>query len=198
MMDRRNFFHVHAEKWDDMFAPAFVKRVEAEIVPRLGLSRGQKVLDVGSGTGLLLPMIKKCVGIKGSVTALDYAPGMIAQAQKKFGSWYSYVCAPAEKTGLRSASFDVVVCFNAFPHFPDKVKVLKEFYRLLQRNGRLVIAHADNRAAINAFHANIGGVVGSDMLPENDEMIAAMRKAGFIKPEITEGEKLYLSVAIKK
>lgn len=197
MKGRQAFFHEQAPIWDAAVTAEFRERVDRDIVPRLGLRAGDRVLDAGCGTGLLLPMIQKRVGAGGTVTGLDYAEGMIAQARQKFGPNFTYVCAPADTTGLRGMSFDVVVCFNAFPHFPDKEGALKEFFRLLQRGGRLVIAHADSRAAINAFHAKIGGAVGGDMLPENDDMIAALRTAGFVRPGITDGQQLYVAVAVK-
>lgn len=55
-----------------------------DIVRKLALSRGSKVLDVGTGTGVLIPMLIEAVGASGAVVALGFDPQMLAEAKKKY------------------------------------------------------------------------------------------------------------------
>ena len=83
--------------------------------------------------------------------------------------------------------------FSVFPHFPDKSKVLKELYRILKTGGRLIVAHADVKETINAYHHGVGGPVAHDFMPENGEMTKLLEKAGFKNNKIKEGKDCYIA-----
>jgi ubiquinone/menaquinone biosynthesis C-methylase UbiE len=190
---RKDFFEMHAVRWDTMLPPGLKERVERDLMPLFGIAVGDRVLDVGCGTGILLPALRNAAGPAGSVTALDYARNMIEAAKVKNGPGFTYVCAAAEQTGLPDASFDTIICFSVFPHFPDKGAALRELRRLLAAGGKLVVAHADTRERINTFHATMSGPVNQDHLPANDVMLQLLEKADFADTCIQEGRDYYLA-----
>jgi ubiquinone/menaquinone biosynthesis C-methylase UbiE len=188
---------MHAEKWDTFVKSDLIERIKKDIIPLFKIKKGDIILDVGCGTGILLPFLKTKTGKSGEITALDYSQKMIDKAKEKHGDNFKYVCTSAEKTKFKKDAFDKVICFSVFPHFPNKLKVLKELFRVLSPEGILIIAHADVRETINSFHHQVGGPVGCDHMPDDKSMTALMEKAGFEQNTIKEGKDYYIAYGYK-
>ncbi len=111
------------------------------LIEELAVAPGEKVLDVGSGTGLLAEYVAGLVGPTGSVVGVDPLPLRIALAQQKGRPNLSFKVGTAY--GLREfpeASFDVVY-LNAVLHWlPDKLGPLREIHCVLKKGGRLGIS----------------------------------------------------------
>lgn len=103
---------------------------------------GQRVLDLGTGTGTLA----RHFALHGCrVTGLDPAEPMLAQARaldETIGAAVTYLAARAEQTGLPDAAFDVV-CAGQCWHWFDRPSAAREAHRLLRPGGVLLIAHFD-------------------------------------------------------
>ena len=65
-----------------------------------------------------------------------------------------------------SAPYDVVMVYNAFPHFPDPAGLIRRLSGLLRPGGRLSIAHGMSRAALDAHHSGSAHAVSMGLLPE--------------------------------
>ena len=196
-MNRRKFFDVNADRWDGMMPRGLVSRVEKKIAPLFGVKKSERVLDVGSGTGILLPFLRKAAGPGGKIVALDYSSRMLEKAREKFGDGFTYVCANAERMPFRNGSFNRVICFSAFPHFPRKLKVMRELKRVLKAGGKLIVAHADTRETLNKRHTQIGGAVRRDLIPEDSRMIKLLARAGFEDAFVREGKNFYIAGGVK-
>ena len=111
------------------------------LIEELAVAQGEKVLDVGSGTGLLAEYVVGLVGPTGSVVGIDPLPLRIALAQQKRRSNLSFQVGTADDLReFPAASFDVVY-LNAVLHWlPDKLGPLGEIYRVLKKGGRLGIS----------------------------------------------------------
>lgn len=120
------------------FPPSLFQRLATA---GIGLS-GQRVLDLGTGTGTLA----RGFALQGChVTGVDVAAPQLAQAaelDRQAGVQVTYLLAAAEATGLPSASFDVVSAGQCW-HWFDRAQAAGEAARLLRPGGRLVIAHYD-------------------------------------------------------
>ena len=148
------------QEYFDQLAPTWDKELTGErlnylgdIVKELGIKPGYYVLDIGSGTGVLLPFLIAELGEDGKIVALDFSAEMLCQAKaKNFQPIVDFAQADVLAIPLADDSVDLAMCNSVFPHFDDKTRALKEITRVLRNNGRLVICHAMSRAMINQLH----------------------------------------------
>ena len=102
----------------------------------------QHVLDLGCGDGNHFPLYLRHVGAGGTVTGLDFNPGMLAVARSATPpdapiDWRE---ASAEAMPLPDASFDVALCQMGLQFVPDKPAAVREMRRVLAPGGRLAVA----------------------------------------------------------
>ena len=192
----KDFFNSRAAIWDEKVAEKDVSKLEA-MLSRLDIEAGASVLDVGTGTGVFVPLLLKKIGREGKLVCLDFAEEMLKITRAKgFKGNISYICADIENTQLADKSFDAVVCYSVFPHFRDKPKVLREINRLLKKEGQLFICHTSSRQAINEVHRSLTEVC-DHLFPENEETHRMLSEAGFEDIRISDGEDDYLVSARK-
>ena len=196
-MQLQDYFDQLAPNWDN---EATRERLEclSNIVKELDIKSGSYVLDIGSGTGILLPFLLAAVGDKGKITALDFSAEMLRQAKAKiFQPVVDYVQADGIAIPLCNDCVNLAMCNSVFPHFSDKAEALKEIARVLKNDGRLIICHTMSREAINQLHQSIGGIVGDDLLPDESQLRELMRHAGLKITCLEDSPKRYLVIAVK-
>jgi ubiquinone/menaquinone biosynthesis C-methylase UbiE len=173
------FFDHHAPSWDSNLESQLrtLQRLEG-LCLRLNPQSGQNWLEIGCGTGQVTAWLSAKLE-PGTVTAVDFSPGMLAQAQAK-GIRADFHCFDITRQAPRTAQFDTAFCFHSFPHFRDPVAALKNLALGLKPGGRLLVVHLAGSEQINAFHRHhAGGAVARDFLPPNDEWPPLLNAAGF-------------------
>ena len=105
---------------------------------------GEKVLDLGSGSGMDTFIAALKVGKTGQVTGIDMTEEQLEKAKRlamegKFGN-INFIKGYLEQLPFEDASFDVVISNGVINLCPDKEKVFSEVARVLKPNGRMVIA----------------------------------------------------------
>jgi len=106
----------HAQHYDDVFLDPFAPGVENPLHARLAAVTDpaeKSVIDLGCGTGPLLPYL---LGRFGSVTALDFAPGMIARARERLGpdaERVRFERRPMHELDDLGGPFDLAVAVNS-------------------------------------------------------------------------------------
>ena len=198
-MSRKEFFNKAAETWDERFCTPSLSSFLERLVPQFGLETGQKVLDVGTGTGVLIPFLIKEVGPSGSVTAIDFSEKMVQKCKTKHEHLenVSVEVGDIEKGSFFPEAFDAVVCFGVFPHLENKKKVLQNINSTLKSGGTLVIAHSLSSEEIRAHHKNAAASVCQDFLPVVTEMKSLLQNAGFSGISINDEPGCYLCIAHK-
>lgn len=191
--ETKTFFDKLANSWDEKVDPARTR----DIVAKAGVGFGHTVLDVGSGTGVLLPFLLEAVGPKGRVFALDISPAMLERSKAKGFERVEYICAPAEAIPLEDNTCDVAICYRAFPHFADKQAATREMSRVLVPGGRLVVAHPQSREDVNELHRHMDGPVRGDGLPDDNVMMMLMKSAGLTNVQIYNSPSSYVLLADK-
>jgi ubiquinone/menaquinone biosynthesis C-methylase UbiE len=197
-MQLQEYFDQLAPTWDKELTPERLKCL-GNIVKELGIKPGYYVLDIGSGTGVLLPFLIAELGDEGKILALDFSAEMLGQAQaKNFPPIVGFAQADVLAIPLADNSVDLAICNSVFPHFNDKFKALKEIARVLRDNGRLVICHTMSRAMINQLHQSAGGVVASDLLPDESRIRRLIKQAGLKITHFEDSSERYLVIAEKR
>ncbi len=121
-----------------------------------GVKEGDKVLDVGCGTGTLALRLKKQAGDKGLVAGIDASRGMLKQAKIKADKENIHLdlrVTSIEKIPFADDSFDVVTSTWVFHQLslPLKKKGLKEILRVLRVGGHFLLVDLHN--ITNPFRA---------------------------------------------
>ncbi len=112
------------------------------------LKPGDRVLDVGCGTGVLTRLAALAAGPTGYAIGIDPAAKMIGVAKKnalKEGSRAEFRLAVIEDLPFEDSRFDCVLSSAMLHHLPPDVKLkgLSEIHRVLKQGGRLILVDVD-------------------------------------------------------
>ena len=198
-MDKKTFFNQMAATWDRHFYTPGLKQHLEGLVPLFHLRPGSKVLDVGAGTGGIIPYLLQAIGPEGSICAVDFAEKMVDAGREKVKDEprVRFYLTAVESLPFSGEFFHHVVCFGAFPHFAHKHLVLQEMHRVLMTDGTLIIAHALSSQEIKQHHMG-AAPVRHDFLPEETEMRSLLQSTGFHVLQLIDRPKRYLCEAQKK
>ena len=186
--ETRAFFDRHSAGWDGYEKPETTPVIEA-VLDRIGVSPADSVLDVGCGTGILVPHFEKrgVLDFRG----IDLSPEMVREYLKKFPG-RKVTAGDYEESGLFAPeSFTKIIIFNAFPHFGRRELVFKNSYNYLKPGGGLYILHSMSRADLDRHHREAGGVVAEHMLYSNAGFHELYAGAGFKDVEVDDGGRFF-------
>jgi arsenite methyltransferase len=136
----------YPEKWLDLIPPMAVESFAGVGFPfRAHVIRaGDRVLDVGSGSGTDTLTAARLVGPQGKVYALDMTPAMLEKLRSNIARAdldnVETIEGNAEAIPLPAASVDVVTSNGVLNLVPDKARAFAELYRVLRPGGRVQIA----------------------------------------------------------
>jgi len=192
-MSKKRYFERYAARWDELQHEVDPEQLEY-LVGRFEIQKGDWILDVGTGTGILLPYLALSAQKEGRIFALDFSAQMLSVARSKIKTkTVSFIHSAVETIPLKDETFDRVVCFACFPHFENKQKALLEMGRVSKPGGKLFIAHLLSSQQIKEHHLRAGGDVKNDVLPSNPILEKMMIKAGFKEIKIVDQPSLYLA-----
>ena len=164
----------------------------------LSLQPGDRLLDVACGTGALAILAAKQVGPSGHVTATDYSPCMVAEAEKEAAkaglSNITCACMEAQNLEFPANSFDALTCGLALFFFPDMRRALAEMRRVLVPGGELGLSLWGKGAIVPQWpilgetikEYGLQPVVPNRIAWRPEEIEALLTPAGFSDIEIVE------------
>jgi ubiquinone/menaquinone biosynthesis C-methylase UbiE len=172
-----------APRFYDAFANVFFfgrRRASfLSLIAAAGVHPGQRVLDVGCGTGYFARLLTQAVGPDGLVVGVDASPEMISYASRRAGPARNcqFYVGTAESLGFPAEHFDVVVSSLFIHHLPEDLQVtaLREMRRVLRPGGTLLVADAQIPRA-GRWHllaAITGHLRMAQMVPELEPLAAA-------------------------
>jgi ubiquinone/menaquinone biosynthesis C-methylase UbiE len=105
------------------------------------LKRGERVLDVACGTGIVARLAAERVGSRGTVVGLDINSGMLDVANQSTPTrvGIEWRQGSAESLPFPDRTFDVLLCQLGFQFFAEKLASLREMGRVLAPGGRLFL-----------------------------------------------------------
>jgi ubiquinone/menaquinone biosynthesis C-methylase UbiE len=132
----------------DQVGPQFFSHFGRRIVDIAKIPAGSKVLDVATGRGALLFPAAESVGQDGQVIGIDLSETMIQEtsqglARRNMSSNIKVQQMDAEHLQFADSSFDCVLCGFAVFFFPQLMRAMSEFYRVLKPNGQICISTWD-------------------------------------------------------
>lgn len=131
-----------AEVYDEFFVPALFQQWGDTVSQIAEIQRGQRVLDVACGTGVLAAAAAERVGAGGTVIGLDPNDEMLTVARRK-RMRVDWETGRAEALPFPDAAFDRVVSQFGFMFFEDHAQALREMMRVLRPGGKLAVAVCD-------------------------------------------------------
>ena len=177
------FFDRCAPSWDVGLVRN--EAVISAILDNAGVKAGVDVLDVACGTGVLFSdYLQRGVA---SLTAIDISPEMVKLARQKYPK-VCVLCGDVEQT-VFDQCFDVIMIYNAFPHFPDPARLIGCLARWVKPGGRLSVAHGMSREMLNHHHSGTASRVSVDLLAENE--LAALFAPYFDVDTVISDERMY-------
>jgi ubiquinone/menaquinone biosynthesis C-methylase UbiE len=134
-----DFFDRIAPSYDS-WAGGQHERVASRLVDVAAPQKGEHVLDVGTGTGLVAHLVAPRVS-PGSVIGIDLSDNMLAIARSKRSKNVQFLGMAAERLVFKPETFDLVTMGEALAYLGDPSEALAEAHRVLRAGGRLAVSN---------------------------------------------------------
>ncbi|MDE6522330.1 MAG: methyltransferase domain-containing protein [Muribaculaceae bacterium] len=147
------FFDTLAPTWDENEIRSTPDRIKS-ILGKLRISKGMDILDLGTGTGVLVPYLSEMVGDEGHVTAIDLSDGMLSLARQKYGHLKNveFMKIDFEEEQI-PGKYDLALLYSVYPHLHAPADTMEWLFKMnMKQDGRIVIAFPSDEEFINNIH----------------------------------------------
>ena len=189
-LQRRSF-----DKLYRLFEPPLPEGVPERlerIVASGEIVEGAVVLDVGSGTGIMVPLIRRYEPAR--IYACDLSSAMLGQLSKNY-AYAETILGDVRDLELPDGSLDAVFVNACYPNIVDKATAFSYISRMLRPGGRLVISHPLGKSFIEVIKKSTPFPL--DDFPERADAETLLRAFGLAIEDFFDEPELYLLVAKK-
>lgn len=163
-----------------------------QIVAAAAIQKEEAVLDVGAGTGILVPIIRRYR--PGRIVACDLSEKMLEQLRSNY-SGVETLAADVRDLALPDASLDVVFINACYPNIADKAGAFANLSRMMTPAGRLVISHPLGKRFVDTLRKS--SPFPLDDFPEKSEAEKMLKPYRFDIRNFVDEPSLYILVAVK-
>jgi len=188
---QKNFFSKLTHLFGHPLPHGVQERLE-KIVASAHIKKGDIILDVGSGTGILISIIKKYDPQK--IYACDLSDAMLEKLQNKYPLAIT-IMSDVSDLRLENSSINVVFVNACYSNLADKKKALINISRMTKTGGHLIISHPMGKSFIDMLKTK--SPFPLDDFPSHEEAIKTLKSFGFKITKFIDENKLYLLVAKK-
>ncbi|MCT4563497.1 MAG: class I SAM-dependent methyltransferase [Maledivibacter sp.] len=186
-MDNKEFFNSRAFEWDEVCEHNDEKL--KKIMEISSLKRDSKILDIGTGTGILISYLLD--ESPANITAVDISDNMILMAKKKYrDSRVKFVVADILEYNKKG--FDYIFLYSVYPHFDDKERLFSHLSTLINDGGKIIIAHGNSKEEINEVHHK-NSHTKDDRLPSVEVTANIMSRYFKVDVMIDDADMYYIS-----
>ncbi|MBS6508960.1 MAG: methyltransferase domain-containing protein [Paraclostridium bifermentans] len=192
-MNQVEFFNQIAKEWDSIIE-VNEEKINT-LLSKLNITDNSKVLDIGTGTGVLIPFLKS-LNPNGYIKGVDISSEMLNIAREKFRNIekVSFELVDVEKDVINE-TYDSIVLYSMFPHLKDKTNTIKKLVeKNLGKSGQLIIAHSNSREFLNNMHKEKNECVSEDRLIPVIDQRCLFEKAGLKVVDSFEDNEIYYLV----
>ena len=191
-MDDRAFFDNLSSTWDDNEILSTSEKIN-HILDHIDIKKDDEVLDLGTGTGVLLPFIAGKIGRNGKLVAVDFSSGMLEKAKAKFGSLDPepvFMQLDIENDTI-PGEYDHIILYCVYPHLHTPVETIKWLLKVnLKKNGKISIAFPCGPDFINKIHEERHSE--SDFLPSPSLLAKKLEDAGLKSRVVLDTPETFL------
>lgn len=201
-----------AENYERYGVPVIFRPWALNLIDRSGLKPGERVLDVGCGTGIVTRLALERVGGEGKVVGIDLLPPMldVARSVAPPDAPVEWRQSSADALPFDDETFDAVLCQQALQFFPDKPAALREMHRVLVPDGRLTVSVWQDleripgyAAVADALATHVGPAPAAFVqlicgLGSADDLRSVVEEAGFRDLAIDSVTKDYQAATVEE
>ncbi len=192
-----DFFDKLAPSWDANEIRSTPERISS-ILAKLPIGQGMSVLDLGTGTGVLVPYLSQMVGPAGHVMAVDLSEGMLSRAIEKYGALANIEFAKIDfEEEQIPGKYDVVMLYSVYPHLHSPADTFKWLFAMnINSGGVIVVAFPSDEKFINNIHHERKSE--SDHLPPAPVLASVFEKWGYETCVVADTEDEYIIVVRRR
>ena len=150
MASKREYNEEESKRTEQAYLSPEIVRQRTRTFEVINPQRGEQIVDIGCGPGLLVHDLAAAVGDAGRIVGADSSAPMIELAEKRCSQFsnVAFVECDAMDLDIDDASVDVVTCIQVLLYIADVEKALAEMHRVLKPGGRAIIMETDWRSAV--------------------------------------------------
>lgn len=182
------------DKLYKLFEPPLPEGVPERLERIVGfgeIANGHTVLDVGSGTGVMVPLIHEYE--PGHIYACDLSEAMLTQLSKNY-AYAETILGDVRDLRLPDSSVDVVFINACYPNIVDKAGAFSNIGRIVRPGGHLVISHPLGKSFVEVLKKGVPFPL--DDFPERPEAETLFEPFGFSVENFIDEPELYALVLL--